>query len=144
MPMPFAYRSATKDFEKFLEDLLVISSLATSNQCYTQTRAVFLVFRSHVEPQVALDFANTLPPVLRAIFIEDWNLASPVTPMPGREKLLVELKAIREAHNFSTNTAITEVAAALRQNMNELDYGLMLRNMPAEAAQFWKVETPAA
>jgi uncharacterized protein (DUF2267 family) len=72
MPMPFAYRSASADFEKFIEDLLAISSLATSNQCYTQTRSVFLVFRSHVEPQVALDFANALPPVLRAIFIEDW------------------------------------------------------------------------
>ncbi|MGB9140680.1 MAG: DUF2267 domain-containing protein, partial [Aestuariivirga sp.] len=87
MPMPFAYRGASADFEKFIEDLLAISSLTTSNQCYTQTRSVFLVFRSHVEPQVAIDFANALPPVLRAIFIEDWNLASPVTPMPGKEKL---------------------------------------------------------
>ena len=143
MPMPFAYRSATKDFEKFLEDLLSVSSLATSNQCYTQTRAVFLVFRSHVEPQVALDFANALPPVLRAIFIEDWNLAAPVTPMPGKERLLAEVKAIREAHNFSTDTAIAEVALALRRNMNKLDYDLMLQKLPAEAAQFWKVEATA-
>ncbi len=143
MPMPFAYRSVTKDFEKFLEDLLSVSSLATSNQCYTQTRAVFLVFRSHVEPQVALDFANALPPVLRAIFIEDWNLAAPVTPMPGKERLLAEVKAIREAHNFSTDTAIAEVALALRRNMNKLDYDLMLQKLPAEAAQFWKVEATA-
>jgi uncharacterized protein (DUF2267 family) len=142
--MPFAYRSASADFEKFIEDLLAISSLSTSNQCYTQTRAVFLVFRSHVEPQVALDFANALPPVLRAIFIEDWNLTSPVTPMPGKEKLLAEVKAVREAHNFSTDTAISEVALALRRNMNELDYGLMLQKLPAEAALFWKVEVPAA
>lgn len=144
MTVPSAYRSATRDFEKFLEDLLAISSLATSNQCYTQTRSVFFVFRSHVEPQMALDFANALPPVLRAILIEDWNLASPVTPMPGREKLLAEVKAVREAHNFSTDTAISEVALALRRNMNELDYGLMLQKLPAEAAQFWKVEVPAA
>jgi uncharacterized protein (DUF2267 family) len=144
MPMPFAYRSASADFEKFNEDLLAISSLATSNQCYTQTRSVFLVFRSHVEPQVALDFANALPPVLRAIFVEDWNLGSPVTPMPGKEQLQAEVKAIRQDHNFSTDTAIAEVALALRQNMNELDYGLMLKNLPAEAATYWKVESPAA
>lgn len=143
MPMPFAYRSASADFEKFTADLLAISSLATSNQCYTQTRAVFLVFRSHVEPQVALDFANALPPVLRAIFIEDWNLAVPVTPLPTKKKLLAEVKAIREAHNFSTDTAIDEVALALRRNMNELDYSLMLKNLPAEAATYWKVESPA-
>jgi len=97
-----------------------------------------------VEPQVALDFANALPPVLRAIFVEDWNLASPVTPMPGMEELRAEVKAIREAHNFSTDTAIAEVALALRQNMNELDYGRMLKNLPAEAATYWKVEPPAA
>ena len=144
MPMPFAYRSASADFEKFIEDLLAISSLATSNQCYTQTRSVFLVFRSHVEPQVALDFANALPPVLRAIFIEDWNLTSPVTPIPDKEKLLAEVKAVREAHNFSTDTAIADVALALRRNMNELDYDLMLQKLPAEVAQFWKMETPAA
>ena len=144
MTIPSAYRSTTQDFEKFLKDLLAISSLATSNQCYTQTRSVFLVFRSHVEPQVALDFANALPPVLRAIFIEDWNLASPVTPMPGKSELLAEVKSVREAHNLSTDTAIAEVALALRQNMNELDYGLMLKNLPAEAAMYWKVESPAA
>jgi len=143
MTIPSAYRRATQGFEKFLEDLLTISSLATSHQCFTQTRAVFLVFRSHVEPQVALDFANALPPVLRAIFIEDWNLASPVTPMPGKEKLLAEVKAIREAHNFSTDTAIAEVAVALRQNMNESDYDLMLKSLPSEAATYWKVESPA-
>ena len=96
------------------------------------------------EPQVALDFANALPPVLRAIFIEDWNLASPVTPMPGKEKLRAEVKAIREAHNFSTDTAIAEVALALHSNMNELDHGLLLKNLPAEAAAYWKVESPAA
>ena len=143
MTIPSAYRRATQDFEKFLEDLLAISSLATSHQCFTQTRAVFLVFRSHVEPQVALDFANALRPVLRAIFIEDWNLASPVTPMPGKEKLRAEVKAIREAHNFSTDTAIAEVAVALRQNMNESDYDLMLKSLPSEAATYWKVESPA-
>jgi uncharacterized protein (DUF2267 family) len=123
---------------------LAISGLATSNQCYTQTRSVFLVFRSHVKPQVALDFANALPPVLRAIFIEDWNLTLPLTPMPGMEQLRAEVKAIREAHNFSTDMAIAEVALALRQNMNELDYSLMLKNLPTEAARYWKVEPPAA
>ena len=63
--------------------------------------------------------------------------------MPGKEKLRAEVKAIREAHNFSTDTAIAEVAVALRQNMNESDYDLMLKNLPSEAATYWKVESPA-
>ena len=53
------------------------------------------------------------------------------------------MKAIREAHNFSTDTAIAEVAVALRQNMNESDYDLMLKSLPSEAATYWKVESPA-
>jgi hypothetical protein len=64
--------------------------------------------------------------------------------MPAKEQLRAEVKAIREAHNFSTHTAIAEVALALRQNMNELDYGLMLKNLPDEAATYWKVGSPAA
>jgi uncharacterized protein (DUF2267 family) len=60
MPMPFTYRSATEDYEKYLEDLRAISMLQTWNQCYTMTRSVFHVFRSHVEPQVALALRHAM------------------------------------------------------------------------------------
>ena len=38
MPQPFTYRSATTDYEAYLNDLLAISGLTTWNQCYTMTR----------------------------------------------------------------------------------------------------------
>jgi uncharacterized protein (DUF2267 family) len=137
MPMPFTYQSATNDFEAFLDNLLTISGLTTRNQAYTMTRAVFIVFRSHVAPQVALDFAQSLPAVLRAIFIENWKLAGPVLPFPDRETLTHEVLSIREAHNFSTPNAIAEVSAALRRAMKPEDWERAIDSLPAAARHFW-------
>ena len=135
--MPFTYQSATRDFEAYLDGLRTISGLATRNQCYTMTRSVFLVFRAHVAAQAAMDFAQFLPAVLRAIFIEEWDLDAPVTPFPAAAVLSAEVRAIREAHNFSTPTAISEVAEALRHAMKPEDHAAMLAKLPAEAARFW-------
>lgn len=138
MPQPFTYQSATRDYEAFLEVLKAISGLATWNQCYTMTRSVFMVFRSHVPPQVAMDFAQSLPAVLRAIFIEDWNLSAPIRPFPDVATLSAEVRAIREAHNFSTPNAIAEVATALRHAMKAEDFATMMQKLPADAAAFWR------
>jgi uncharacterized protein (DUF2267 family) len=138
--MPFTYQSASADFERYLTDLLAISGLTTRNQCYTMTRSVFLVFRSHVAPQLALDFAQALPAVLRAIFVEDWDLSAPVAPFPDRDQLTREVHAIREAHNFSTPGAIREVATALRRAMKPEDHRAMLHHLPPEAAAFWAAD----
>lgn len=137
MPQPFAYRNASTGYEAYLADLLEISGLTTWNQCYTMTRAVFMVFRAHVAPQVAMDFAQGLPAVLRAIFIEDWDLSQPVTPFPDRDTLTKEVHAIREAHNFSTPNAIADVALALKRAMKAEDYRFMIENLPPDAVGYW-------
>jgi uncharacterized protein (DUF2267 family) len=140
MPMPFTYRSATQDFEAYLDDLRNISGLNSWNQVYTMTRAVFIVFRAHVAPQVAMTLAQALPAVLRAIFIEDWDLAAPVTPFADRATLTAEVHAIRAEHNFSTPGAIREVALALRHAMKAEDHAFMLGKLPPEARAFWQVD----
>jgi uncharacterized protein (DUF2267 family) len=139
MPMPFAYRTASEDFEKFLDDLRRIAMLQTPHQTYQMLRAVLLVFRGHVDLQVAIDFAQSLPPVLRAIFIEDWNVAAPVTPFPDDETLQKEVMAIRPDHNVSTPTAIADVARALRNAMKREDHAFMLTRLPGPARRFWLV-----
>jgi uncharacterized protein (DUF2267 family) len=138
MPMPFNYRTASRDFEKFIEDLRQLSLLQTSNQSYTEARSVFHVFRNHVAVQVALDFANALPAVLRAIFIEDWDISRPIKEFPPTDQLLNEVFAIRPDHNVSAETAITDVALALRMNMNPVDFEQMLATLPPRAAAFWR------
>lgn len=138
MPMPLAYRQATQEFERFLDELLAISSLSTRNQCYTMTRSVFIVFRSHMAPQQAMDFAQSLPAVLRAIFVEDWDLAASIRPFGDRTELIREVKSVREEHNFSTDNAIAEVALALRRVMTPGSFDFMLSRLPDEARNYWR------
>jgi len=140
MPMPFNYRSATPDYEAFLRDVINLGLLQTTNQAYQATRAVFHVFRSHVLPQVALDFAQFLPAVLRAIFVEEWDLASATTPFPDPETQLKEVMSIRPDHNVSPPSAIHDVAVALRNALKKEDYALMMKNLAADARQFWMVD----
>ncbi len=138
--MPFNYRSATPDFEAYLRDVMEIGMMSTSNQAYQTIRAVFHVFRSHVEPQVAMGFAQFLPAVLRAIFVEDWTLASPITPFPNDEELLREVRAVRPDHNMSPDSAIHDVALALRNCLKVEDYALMMKKLPPDARKFWTVD----
>jgi uncharacterized protein (DUF2267 family) len=139
MPLPQEYWLATRDFERFIEDLKAASMLTTSNQCYTMARSTLHVFRSHVTIKQALAFAALLPPVLRAIFVEDWDPDLPVTPFPNRKTLTDEVKAIRGDHNFSTDDAISEVATALRQHVNLADFERLLAAMTEDARAFWRV-----
>jgi uncharacterized protein (DUF2267 family) len=140
MPMPFNYRSATEDYEAFLRDVMALGLLQTSNQAYQAIRAVLHVFRSHVDSQVAMDFAQFLPAVLRAIFVEDWDLSAPVTQFPNSAALMQEVMAVRPDHNVSPESAIHDVATALRNCLKKEDYALMLKKLPPEARDFWKLD----
>lgn len=71
MPIPMEYHHATDEFEAFMKDLLAISLLKTRHQGYTMLQAVLQVFRRRLTLQQAIEFANLLPAVLRAIFVSD-------------------------------------------------------------------------
>ena len=73
MTVPMEYRTATEDFEAFLADLKEQAMLAAHNQAYALTRAVLHVFRGHLTVPEGLRFAQVLPPVLRAVFVEGWE-----------------------------------------------------------------------
>ena len=139
MPMPQEYFHASHDFEKFMNDVKRISMLASHHQCYTMVEAVLHTFRSHLDPQDALRFAAFLPPVLRAIFVDEWDLSKPATPFPDRVALQQEVLGLRSRHNMSTETAIEDVAQALRLNVDTRDFEHMLAKLPEDAARFWSV-----
>ena len=135
--MPQEYFLASRDFEKFMDDLKRISMLQTTHQCYTMVEAVFRVFRGHVDIQTALDFASCLPPILRAIFVTDWDMTQPVTPFPDRRSLQAEVLALRHNHNLSTPSAIEDVGAALRLNMDPANFSRMLEKLSTDARDYW-------
>lgn len=137
MPMPMEYRQASRDFDAFMEDLRDTSMLQTTHQCYTMLQGVFQVFRRRLTTKQALAFADTLPPVLRALFVSDWDVEEPRLPFGTLPEMTREVKALRPDHNFSTDTAITDVAAVMRRHVDLPAFEAVLAELPPGAKQFW-------
>ncbi|QGM45693.1 DUF2267 domain-containing protein [Methylocystis heyeri] len=139
MPMPMEYQHASEEFERFLRDAISESGLTTRNQIYTMTQGVLQVFRRRLDVADALKFADVLPPVLRAIFVSEWDINEPKLAFESRERMTAEVKSLRADHNFSPDTAIRDVATALRKNVNETEFDRVLAALPKEAVEFWRV-----
>ncbi len=137
MPMPSEYAHASVDFEKFLVAALDTSGLTTRNQVYTMTQGVFQAFRRRLDLESAIRFANVLPPVLRAIFVADWNTKEPIVPFSDRASMTREAQALRVDHNFSPDTCIRDVALALRRSIDVDALNQVLSSLPEGAAEFW-------
>jgi len=133
MPMPMEYRQASREFDRFMEDLRDTSMLATTHQAYTMLQ----VFRRRLTVQQALRFADVLPPVLRAIFVSDWNVDEPLRTFASAAELNREARELRPDHNFSTETAIADVASALRRHVDAAAFERMLGQLPPAARSFW-------
>jgi len=121
-----------------MEALKRISLLQTTHQCYTMVEAVFHALRCHMSMREALAFADLLPPVLRAIFVSDWDVDAPVKPMTDRAGLQREILDLRHNHNLSTPTALEDVGAALRETMDREEFGRLLDALPSDLGHFWR------
>ena len=139
MPMPMELKHASREYEAFLASVREISDLTTDNQAYTMTQGVFLVFRRRLELKDAIRFANALPPLLRAIFIADWDVNEPPVPFADRTVMTREVQALRKHHNFSPDTCIRDVAEALRKQADWEMIDRVLISLSGEARDFWAV-----
>jgi uncharacterized protein (DUF2267 family) len=139
MTIPMEFQHASEAFEAFLRDAREISGLATRNQTYTMVQAVLLTFRRRITFIEAIRFANILPPVLRALFVTDWDPEEPQREFRDPADLTHEVLSLRRDRNFSPETAIRDLAIALRRHVDETALDDLLRRMPPGAAQFWAV-----
>lgn len=137
MPMPMEYFQASTDFDAFMSDLLDISLLKTRHQAYTMLQSVLQVFRRRLTLPQAIEFAGILPPVLRAIFVSDWDTSEPLKPFEPREQLMAEVRQLRHNHNLSTPTAIEDVTKAIRRHVDEARMTALLQRLPEGALAFW-------
>jgi uncharacterized protein (DUF2267 family) len=110
MTIPMEYAHASKEFEAFMSEFVALADLPTHHRAYHSIRAVIHVFRSHLPVKEALTFANVLPPVLCAIFVEDWQPAEEPLPFPHRKTLLREIKSIRSDHKLAPETVMEDAA----------------------------------
>jgi|TARA_A100001391_G_scaffold151954_2_gene109745 uncharacterized protein (DUF2267 family) len=136
MTRPMMYQRANEDFEAYLLDARERLDTPSRNVAYTSTDGVFRAFRARLEIQQALDFANVLPAVLRAIFVQDW-VPTPPQPWGGRKDWTREAKLLRQHHNLSPDTVVADVAWALRRHVDEATFEAVLARLPQEARAFW-------
>lgn len=137
MPILSEYQRASLDFEKFLLDAREASGLTTTNQVYTMVQGVLQTFRRRLTLPEAIHFAGVLPPVLRSIFVADWDNNEPRRSFGDRAEMTLEVQSLRADHNFAPDTAIQAVAMALRQNIDEAKLDRVLNILPPAAHDFW-------
>lgn len=135
--MPMEYRQASADFDAFMLELRDQAGLATTNQTYTLLQAVLQVFRRRLSVSEAVAFAGVLPPVLRAIFVSDWELDEPLREFGSRAVMTREAMQLRPDHNFSTDTAIADVARILRRHVDAGAFERAMAGLPPAARDFW-------
>ena len=138
MPIPLDLQHATEAFDRFLADARDTAGVGTRNQAYTMVDGVLRVFRRRLSVEEAIRFAGVLPPVLRAIFVADWDTAESRRPFVDRAAMTAEVQDLRRHHNFAPASAIADVAAALRRNMDAEKLDRVLATLPEGAADFWK------
>jgi uncharacterized protein (DUF2267 family) len=137
MTVPAEYAHADRDFERYMIALLDLTTLETRHRAYAVTRAVLHVFRAHLPVHDALVFADALPAVLRAIFIETWRPAGEPTPFPDRAELTREVRAIRRDHTLADDDSIRAVARALRASLDQTTLDRALAGLPDAARDYW-------
>jgi uncharacterized protein (DUF2267 family) len=137
MPMPWSYRHATKDFRAFLADAQDRLGTPTENMTYTAVDGVLRTFRARLTPDQGMAFAQVLPAVLRAMFIQDWDLAAPPRPFGTRAEMTAEAQSLRPHHNLTPDTAIDAVAVALWRHVDHRALERVLADLPDGAIDFW-------
>jgi len=101
-------------------------------------QGVLQVFRRRLEVSEAIRFLSVLPVGLRALFVADWDIHDPKRPFEDRAAMTKEAQSLRPLHNFAPETAIHDVAIALRRNVDEATLDRILATLPQGATQFWQ------
>ncbi|MCU0902828.1 MAG: DUF2267 domain-containing protein [Tabrizicola sp.] len=135
--MPWTYRQATREWQAFLADARTAMDLTSDNATFTAVEGVLQAFRRRLTPQQAIDFAQVLPAVLRALFVADWQLDKGPLPPGTRADWTAEAMALRPHHNLTPPNCVAATALALRQSVLREDLDRVLSTLPPFAAEFW-------
>lgn len=137
MPVPSEYARASDQFYSLLVDARDAAGLGSTHQAYTMLQGVLQVFRRRLDVGDAIRFASVLPPLARSLFVADWNVDEPKRAFGSREEMTEEAKSLRAAHNFAPDSAIRDVALALRKHVDEDAFDRVLARLPDGAVAFW-------
>jgi len=139
MPYPHEYAVATDKFAAFLRDVKEEAGFGSSHMAYTMAQGVFQVFRRRVDFKDAIAFADVLPVGMRALFVADWDVDEERLPFTDLETMNREVRQLRPDHNFATDSAIQQVASALKKHVDNGKLREVLEGISEEALAFWQM-----
>ena len=137
MPMPWTYRQATREWQAFLADAREAMNLVSDNATFTAVEGTLRAFRRRLSPQQAVDFAQVLPSVLRALFVAGWHLDEGPLPPGTRADWTAEAMSLRPHHNQTPPDCIAATALALRKSVLREDLDRVIATLPPFAADYW-------
>lgn len=138
MPVPAEYERASDQFYRFLVDVRDTSGLGSTHQAYTMTQGVLQAFRRRLDIKDAIRFAAVLPVGLRALFVADWDPGESKRQFEDRAIMTREVQTLRAEHNFAPDTAIRDVARAMRRHVDTVLFDRILASLPEGAKEFWE------
>lgn len=143
-PVPREYQNIGRDLYKFLETARDVADVETTHRSYTMCQGVFQVFRRRLSLEEAIVFSNRLPAGIRSLFVADWDPhGKKIQPFGSRSQMTEEVRALRPTHNFAPDTAIADVAQALRCCLEDESllesFDNYLEGLGEEAQSFWSV-----
>ena len=106
--MPWTYRHASAEWQRFLDVAKDELILVSDNAAYTAIQGVLLTFRCRLTIDQALRFGDALPSVPRAIFVMGWHPSAPV-PWGSRDEQTAEAQALRPHHNLTDAPDVLEL-----------------------------------
>lgn len=112
-------------------------NLDSDNATFTAVQGVLQAFRRRLTPQQAIDFAQVLPSVLRALFVADWRLDEGPLPPGSRADWTAEAMGLRPHHNLTPANCVEATALALKKSVLREDLDRVLATLPAFATEFW-------
>jgi len=143
MPMPWTYRHAGKEWSRFLGDIREAMGTPSDNVAYTAAEGTLSAFRARLTVEQVAGFAQVLPAIPRALFVQGWQLASP-RPWADRASYLAEALSLRKNHNFANDRALEAVSYALHRAVGAEALMRALDGIGPQARAFWELDGYAA
>ena len=140
--MPWTYRHASREFRAFLDDVKEATGLVSDNSAYTAVDGVFRTFRRRLTVEEAIAFAQVLPSVPRAMFVQDWDPTEAPIAFTARASLTREAQTLRPHHNLTPDNAIEATARAVWRAVDHRAFDRALDRLPHDARAFWTVDAP--
>ena len=138
MPAPADITYASRAYEAFAADLKATALLETHNQVYAMTRAVLHQCRSHLAVEEGLAFAQGLPAVLRAIFVEGWHGSEVPQPFADPDAFLADVVTRLAPHHVPPASIVRDVAVVLGRHADPKAWSRALDALPPGLAGLWR------